>query len=178
LRSLDKLATEQQDRLARAEKQLADYKAQADLPFEHEDRLKQLLARQSELNSLLDLDKGDQQGADSAPEVNEDMDKEKADVAAKPGCGNVAKMAEEYMRAAGTAIRELPIIRRTTPETGSVTGRAVARDESHIAVATAPNRFMLIEATALGREVQIGERLSLQFWRGRASIDSDRRVGR
>ena len=58
LRSLDKLAAEQQDRVARAEKELVDYQAQADRPFEHEDRLKQLLARQSELNSLLDLDKG------------------------------------------------------------------------------------------------------------------------
>ena len=60
--------------MARAEKELADYQAQADRPFEHEERLKQLLARQSELNSLLDLDKGDQQGADSAPEIKDDLD--------------------------------------------------------------------------------------------------------
>ena len=66
LRSLDKLAAEQQSRVARAEKELVDYQAQADRPFEHEERLKQLLARQAELNSQLDLDKGDQQGADSA----------------------------------------------------------------------------------------------------------------
>ena len=64
--------------MARAEKELVDYQAQADRPFEHEERLKQLLARQSELNSQLDLDKGDQQGADSAPEVGEDLDKGKA----------------------------------------------------------------------------------------------------
>ena len=59
-----------------------DYQAQADRPFEHEERLKQLLARQSELNSQLDLDKGDQQGADSAPEIGEDLDKGKAVTAA------------------------------------------------------------------------------------------------
>ena len=68
LRSLDKLAADQKSRVERAEKQLSDYQAQADRPFEHEDRLKQLLARQSELNSQLDLDKGDQQGADSTPD--------------------------------------------------------------------------------------------------------------
>ena len=69
LRNLDKLAAEQQNRVARIEKELADYQSQADRPFEHEERLKQLLARQAELNSLLDLDKGDQQGADSAPDL-------------------------------------------------------------------------------------------------------------
>ena len=37
----------------RIEKELVDYQAQADRPFEHEERLKQLLARQTELNSLL-----------------------------------------------------------------------------------------------------------------------------
>ena len=70
LRNLDRLATEQQNRVTRIEKELADYQSQADRPFEHEERLKQLLTRQSELNSLLDLDKGDQQAGDSAPDLN------------------------------------------------------------------------------------------------------------
>jgi hypothetical protein len=70
-------------------------------------------------------------------------------------------MAEAYMRGAGTAIRETPILRRTPPETGSVTGRAIAGDESHVAVATAANRFIVVDVSAPGREVQIGERLSL-----------------
>ena len=117
LRSLDKLAAEQQSRVARAEKELVDYQAQADRPFEHEERLKQLLARQAELNSQLDLDKGDQQGADSAPEIDEDLDREKAASSARPPSpGDVAKMAEAYMRASGTAIREMPIVQRTPPE--------------------------------------------------------------
>jgi hypothetical protein len=178
LRSLDKLALEQQGRVARAEKELVDYQAQADRPFEHEDRLKQLLARQSELNSQLDLDKGDQQGADSGPGINEDLDKEKAASNAMAGPDDVAKMAEAYMRVSGTAIREMPIVQRTPPQAGSVNGRAVAKDESHIAVATAANRFIVVESTALGRDVQVGERLSLQFSQGRASIDNDRDRGR
>ncbi|MDQ6733460.1 MAG: DEAD/DEAH box helicase family protein, partial [Nitrospirota bacterium] len=74
LRNLDKLAAEQQNRVARIEKELADYQSQADRPFEHEERLKELLARQSEINSLLDLDKGDQQGADSGTDLKDDLD--------------------------------------------------------------------------------------------------------
>src|SRR5947209_4510478 len=45
LRSLEKLAAVHQSRVARAEKELVDYQAQADRPFEHDARQKQLLAR-------------------------------------------------------------------------------------------------------------------------------------
>ncbi len=156
LRNLDKLASEQQGREVRAEKQLVDYQAQADRPFDHEERLKHLLVRQSELNSQLDLDKGDQQGVEPVPEINEELDLEKGAGTALPGSGAVAKMAENYMRAAGIAIREMPILQRTPPASGSVVGRAVARDDAHIAVSTAANRFIIVESSALGREVEIG----------------------
>jgi hypothetical protein len=178
LRNLDKLADEQRSRVARIEKELADYRSHADRPFEHEERLKQLLARQSELNSLLDLDKGDQQGADSAPALKDDPDVERTAHAGSRGHDEVAKMAEAYMRTSGTAIREMPISERTPPQTGPVTGRAVAKDEAHIAVATAANSFVVVEAMPLGRDVQIGERLSLRFHQGRASIDHGRDQGR
>jgi hypothetical protein len=174
LRSLDKLAAEQQSRVARAEKELVDYQSQADRPFEHEDRLKQLLARQSELNSQLDLDKGDQQGADSRSEIGDELDKEKAAASATSNPGDVAKMAEAYMRAAGTAVREMPILQRNSPSAGSITGRAVAKDHAHVAVATSANRFLVIEVAALDRDIEIGERVSLHFSHGRASIDADR----
>jgi hypothetical protein len=131
LRNLDRVAEEQHVRVARAEKELVDYKAQADRPFEHEDRLKLLLARQSELNSQLDLDKGDQQVAESAPEINEELERETGASSAVLASGEVAKMAEAYMRTAGTAIREMPILQRTPPVTGSITGRAVAKADSH-----------------------------------------------
>jgi N12 class adenine-specific DNA methylase len=175
LRNLDKLAVEQQNRVVRIEKELADYQSQADRPFEHEERLKQLLARQAEINSLLDLDKGDQQGA--APD-KDDLEIGRAAPAASPGREEVAKMAEAYMRASGTAIREMPIFERTPPQAGSITGRAVARDETYVAFATAANSFFVVEATPLGRDVQIGERLSLRFLKGRASIDNGRDRGR
>ena len=64
--------------MARTEKELVDYQSQADRPFEHEERLKQLLNRQSELNSLLDLDEGDQQGVESVSELQEEPEAERA----------------------------------------------------------------------------------------------------
>ena len=177
LLNLDKLAAEQQTRVARVEKELADYQSQADRPFEHEKRLKQLLASQDQLNSLLDLDKGDQQGADSIPDKDE-VEIRPANPAAIAEHAGVAKMAEAYMRASGSAIREMPITERSAPQTGSVTGRAVAKDEAHIAVATAANTFVVVEAGSLGRVVQVGERLSLRFRGGRTSIDNERDRGR
>jgi hypothetical protein len=178
LRNLDKLAAEQQNRVARVEKELADYQLQTDRPFEHEERLKQLLARQVELNSLLDLDKGDQQAGDSAPDVKDDLQVGQTVRATFRRRDEVAKMAEAYMRASGTAIREMPIKERTPPQTGPVTGRTVAKDEEHIAFATAANSFFVVQAASLGRDVEIGERLSLRFHHGRASIDDSRDRGR
>ena len=177
LRNLDKLVIEQQNRVARIEKELVDYRLQADRPFEHEDRIKQLLARQTELNSLLDLDKGDQQGAAPIPDKDE-PETERAMPAAPGSRAEVAKMAETYMRASETAIRETPISERTPPQTGRVTGRAVAKDEAHIAFVTAANSFFVIASSSFGRDVQIGERLSLRFHQGRASIDNGRKRGR
>jgi hypothetical protein len=178
LRNLDRLATEQQNRVIRIEKELADYRSQADRPFEHEERLKQLLTRQSELNSILDLDKGDQQGADSGPDLKDEPDIGQTVAAKSRGRADVAKMAEAYMRTSGTAIREMPIAERTPPQMGPISGRAVAKDEAHIAVATAANSFFVVPATFLGRDVEIGERLSLRFHQGRAMIDSGRNRGR
>ena len=171
LRSLDKLAADQRGRMARADKELVDYQAQADRPFEHEERLKQLLARQSELNSQLDLDKGDQQGADSVLEIGEDLERRKA-VTTASGPAAVAKMAEAYMRASGRAIREMPVLQRTPPPAGLVSGKAVAKDDLHVALATSANRFIVVELGALGRDVQVGERLRLNFSEGRPSLDT------
>ena len=177
LRSLDKLAADQGNRVARIEKELVDYQLQADRPFEHEERLKQLLARQAEIDSLLDLDKGDQQGAAPIPDKDE-PDVGRMAPAASRGPEEVAKMAAAYMRASETTIREMPITERTPPQTGQVTGRAVAKNETHIAVATAANSFFVVVSSSLDRDIQVGERISLRFHQGRASLDSGRGRGR
>jgi hypothetical protein len=53
----------------------ADYQQQLGKPFEHESRLKALLARQAELNAALDLDKGERQVTppdEASPELGGD----------------------------------------------------------------------------------------------------------
>ena len=57
LRSFERRAEEEQREIERQEKALADYKVQMERPFEHEARLKELLAKQAQLNAALDLDK-------------------------------------------------------------------------------------------------------------------------
>jgi len=52
----------------RLDKTLTDYQAQAKRPFEHEARLKELLARQDQLNAALYLDKSDVQAAEATTE--------------------------------------------------------------------------------------------------------------
>jgi N12 class adenine-specific DNA methylase len=66
LRALDKLAEQEQERSLRLGKTLADYQAQANKPFDHEARMKELLARQAKLNAALDLDKNETQVAQPA----------------------------------------------------------------------------------------------------------------
>jgi hypothetical protein len=126
-----------------------------------------LLARQAEINSLLDLDKGDHQGADSSSGLKNETDIGGTAPAAPRGRDEVAKIAEAYMPASGTAFREMPISERTPQLRGLVTGRAVAKDGAHIAVATAPNSFVVVEATLLAGQVQeSAKRLSLRPHQG------------
>jgi hypothetical protein len=50
----------------------------------------------------------------------------------------------------------------------------LARSFNGYAVATAANSFFVVPSTSLGRDVEIGERLSLRFQRGLPSLDDDR----
>ena len=69
LRVLDRRAEDEQHEIERQEKALADYRAQLGRPFEHEARLKELLAKQAQLNALLDLDKHQAQIVDEPREA-------------------------------------------------------------------------------------------------------------
>ena len=66
LRALDTFSAQEEEHKDRLEKTLSDYRAQANRPFEHESRLKDLLAQQAQLNAALDLDKGERQAAEPA----------------------------------------------------------------------------------------------------------------
>jgi N12 class adenine-specific DNA methylase len=83
LRGLNKAAAEEREQAARAEKMLADFQEQAGRPFEHEGRLKELLARQAELNAALDLDKGERQIAAPAVEDEGSVDQEATEAEGK-----------------------------------------------------------------------------------------------
>ena len=61
LRRLDRDDEEEKVRFERMEKALADYREQLNCPFKHEDRLRELLRQQQEINRQLDQDKGDTQ---------------------------------------------------------------------------------------------------------------------
>jgi hypothetical protein len=171
LRNLDKLAADQQARVARVEKELADYKLQCDRPFEHEERLKELLARQSELADLLDLDKGDQQAVDSTPEPADDLAGERAAVAAKAVPRSISEAAQAYMRQSGAAIRDLPIQERKAPDAGTLAGKAVATSNTHVALATASNTFVILQLNGQAPSLELGERIAVRMQQGLASIE-------
>jgi N12 class adenine-specific DNA methylase len=61
LRGLERRAEEEHNEIERQEKSLADYRGQLGRPFEHESRLRDLLAKQAQLNARLDLDKHEPQ---------------------------------------------------------------------------------------------------------------------
>jgi N12 class adenine-specific DNA methylase len=69
LRNLDHKAEDEKCDIARQEKMLADYKQQLDRPFEHEQRLKESLVKQKQLNAALDLDKNERQVAPDDPQT-------------------------------------------------------------------------------------------------------------
>ncbi len=75
LRRLDRYAEEEQAELERNIKALADYREQLHRPFEHEERLRELILQQGEINRSLDLDKGETQVvADATREVEKTAD--------------------------------------------------------------------------------------------------------
>jgi N12 class adenine-specific DNA methylase len=70
LRDLDHLAEKEQSKYEREEKRLAEYIQQQGRPFEHEEHLRELCAKQQKLNSQLDLDKGEMQVVAETQEGN------------------------------------------------------------------------------------------------------------
>ena len=87
-------------------------------------------------------------------------------------------MAAAYMRTSGTAIREMPITERPAPQTGQFCAKVITKDGLHVAFAASGNSFFVLPSDSLGRDVQVGERLSLRFNQGRASLDNGRGRGR
>ena len=189
MRALDRVAAEEQKRVEHLEKTLTDYRAQADRPFEHEARLKELLVRQAQVNAILDLDKGERQVAEPADGRSTSMMRtEEEDLALSPwndshgllgstGRADLARDAAEYMRYSKTAIADMAITERTAPQVGLLSGTAVARNDTHLAVATAPNSFVVLETAASDGDIELGTRVQVRF-SGRGSIEAGGRERR
>jgi hypothetical protein len=91
LRTLDKAAEDERHQIERLEKTLTDYQAQANRPFEHEARLKDLLTRQAQLNAALDLDKSDAQAVEPPAEntvtpATDSLNGQSTTIAARRAC--------------------------------------------------------------------------------------------
>jgi hypothetical protein len=92
LRGLDRRADEERSDIERQEKALADYRAQLGRPFEHETRLRDLLAKQAQLNGCLDLDKHEAQIVDDSHEAEE-----------APAASGLRRPSRAFVRSVGAA---------------------------------------------------------------------------
>jgi hypothetical protein len=191
LRSLERVVTQQQERADYLQKTLTDYQTQANRPFEHDTRLKELLVRQEQINALLDLDKGERQVAEAARGPDDlSVPNQTKERSATPGFeqsslsvpqngtqkptengrADLAKSAMEYMRHSRMAIADMAISERPGPDNGVVSGTAVAIDGTFLAVATAPNRFVVLEVGGSG-SVAVGADVRIRFSNGRATVE-------
>ena len=82
------------------------------------------------------------------------------------------------MRDSRMAISDLPIVERKLPISGSVTGKAVAKTDTQIAIATAANSFVILELNGLPASFQIGEKIAVRMQQGRAVIEQGPYRGR
>src|ERR1039457_691293 len=196
LRSLERAATQQQERADYLQKTLTDYQAQANRPFEHEERLKELLVRQAQVNSLLDLDKGERQIAEAASDRDDvTMPDQTMAISATPsveraslsvprngsqkpaenGRADLARSAMEYMRHSRMAIADMAITERTAPQAGLISGTAVAVNGTHLAVATAGNRFMVLKLGGSGSDIALGAGVRIRLSQGKAILEAPER---
>ena len=134
---------------------------------EHESRLQELLSRQAELTRMLDLDKSDQQAVEAD-----------TDVPAEREATSIGEAAASFMRERGGAMKDMPVTERKAPDTGAITGRAVARADSNLAVSTAANSFVVVQLNGAAGEVVIGERVTIRLQHGVATLEPGIERGR
>jgi hypothetical protein len=68
---------------------------------------------------------------------------------------------------------------RTPPNAGVMNGTAVAINGARLAVATAANRFMVLELGGFSCDVKVGADVRIRFSRGRATVEApERGLGR
>jgi hypothetical protein len=145
---------------------------------------------------LLDLDKGERQIAEAASDRDDlPMPDQTMAISATPsversslsvprngsqkpaenGRAELAKSAMEYMRHSRMAIADMAISERTAPQAGLISGTAVAVNGTHLAVATAGNRFMVLELAGSSGDVAVGTGVRIRFSQGRATVEASER---
>src|ERR1700712_4962447 len=87
-----------------------------------------------------------------------------------------ARPNSERMRESGGALKEMAIVERNPPDTGCVSGRAVAQLDTQVAIATAANSFVVIQLNGSAGRIAVGERLTVRMQRGVATLEE--RIGR
>jgi hypothetical protein len=73
------------------------------------------------------------------------------------------------------AIADMAISERTPPHAGIINGTAVAVNGTHLAVATAGNRFMVLELDGSSGNVALGVGVRIRFSQGRATVEAPER---
>jgi len=153
-----------------------------------------LLQRQEQINALLDLDKGERQVAEAArgrddltmlsqtPEaspgaenISRSVPRNGSQRSTENGRGDLARSAMDYMRHSRMAIADMAITERTRPDTGTLNGTTVAVNGTLLAVATAPNTFVVLELDGSGHHVSVGSDVRIRVSRGRAMVESQER---
>ena len=69
----------------------------------------------------------------------------------------------------------MPVTERVRPDTGIVSGTAVAMKGTLLAVATAPNTFVILELDGSSHDVSLGSDVRIRVSRGRAMVDTQER---
>jgi hypothetical protein len=87
------------------------------------------------------------------------------------GLHDLSKEATDYMRQSNMAIADMAITEREAPRGGLVSGTAVARNGTHVAVATAPNNFVVLDLDGSIGNVVVGTRVQVRFERGRGTLE-------
>jgi hypothetical protein len=77
------------------------------------------------------------------------------------------------------AIADMTITERTPPNAGAMSGTVVAINGTRFAVATAANRFMVLELGGSIGDLAVGTGVRIRFSHGRATVEApERGLGR
>jgi hypothetical protein len=150
--------------------------------------------RQEQINALLDLDKDERQVAEAARDRDDlTVPNQTKEIAAAPnvehsslslpqngtqkpsenGRADLAKSAMEYMRHSRMSIAA--ISERTGPDTGVVSGTAVAINGHPPGGRYCPQSVVVLELSSSCGSVAVGADVRIRFSQGRATVEAPER---